>query len=300
MNHRAAYAEAGGDLARIDVLARCADVEVFSDGDARCAAAVHPRTPGLGALWDWVGDGAARVAAEEWLRERGCTRVMAPMAVCSWFDHRVVEDALEAAPMAHEPTASGRRWLASGYEPVRRYASLVVAHDAVEGAAMGAAAALSARGFSLEALEGPVRRAELRSLLAAAALLAERVFGDDELFAPVDADVLAAWHEPARATLDPRLLLRARDPSGAVVGVAWALPDTADVARGWFALRTLFLDPRLREASLGAWMAGAVHRAARRAGYTAGVQCMVPVGGDGRPHAQGQVVRRYALLGRHL
>lgn len=302
---RGAWAEAGGHLDDVELYGSVARVAAITEGDGRILAAVHPRDPSVGLLWDWVGGEEPLRAAEGWLRDSGCRVARGPMAVCTWFDHRANLGPFDDAPMAREPMAEGAPWSRAGYRVLREYASVVSPHHSSIRAAVSPAAALASSGWSIDTPgDGggePLSERAFAEYLADMSAMAERVYGDEPEFAPMPIDVLLRYFGPVRAHLDARLLVRARDPDGELAALLWAYPDTLCPERGWFVLRTLFLSRAHRDLGVGAWTVGAAHQAARKAGYTEGIRSLVPIRHSDTSGTRGaRLVRRYALYERVL
>jgi hypothetical protein len=299
-----AWVEAGGDPLRLEALSRAGRVAVFTDGDARALAAIHPARPELGTIGDWVGGTDVLRAAEAWLAESGCRGAEGPALLAPWFPYRANLGPYDQPPMAFEPTERGERWAAAGYEPVADYVSILSAHDPQIKAAMDKAAALGSRGWRLETLEtGPTSSVGPEVFDAAARVVhdvASRAYAHVPGYRPVDASVVADFYRPLASQIDPRLVLLAYDPKGEVAGFVLGVPDSLQPARKWFQILALGVVPEHWSAGVATWMVAAVHRAAARAGYVAGVHALVGVGAgvEDRTWFRGDVIRRYALYRR--
>lgn len=297
-----AWVESGGDRERLEILEQVGKVAVFTDGDGRALAGIHPSRPEIGTVGDWVGGEASLRAAERWLAEQGCRAAEGPMLLAPWFPYRANLGPYEQPPFAFEPTERGERWESVGYKTIARYLSILARHDPQIKAGVDRAAALGSRGWRLEPLEtGPSSTVTPEAFDKAFALahdLANRAFADVPGFMPVAAAPVFAFYRPLVSQLDPRLTLLARDPEGRPAGFILATPDFVVPTRKWFQILTLAVAPEHRSSGVATWMVAAVHQAARKAGYLAGVHALIRSDGSGLEETtwfSGDVVRRYAL-----
>jgi ribosomal protein S18 acetylase RimI-like enzyme len=301
----ASWIEAGGDRDRLELYRRIADVAVFSDGDGRCMAAVHPDRPHVGALGDWVGSQDVLRRGESWLVEKGCSAARGPMEVCRWFLFRGTLGPYDDAPFSLETTRPAQPWLDAGYEVIGRWASVVPEPDRMIRMATDRAGSLAAQGWSVAQLpaggDGRVALAELRP--AADQLLAvfRGSFGSLEGYPDLPIDVLMAYHARHGAEVDPRLSFMARDPEGRIVGLVLCNADKIDEERGWFVILSLAVLPEHQHRGLGSWLAAVAHRAGQRLGLR-GVHALValPDNRSAGPFFNGRLVRNYVLTERTL
>lgn len=298
-----AWVAAGGDAWRREVLARAGRVAVFTDGDARCLAAIHPDRPETGTVGDWVGGPEVLDEALGWLKAQGCTSAEGPALLAPWFPALANLGPFDTPPMIGEPTDRGARWEAAGWTRSARYVSIAAPHEPQIAAGMDRAARLSLRGWRLESLEtGPssqITEAAWDRAVGAVHEIATAAFRDLPGYLSVPADVVADFYRPHRQLVDPRLTLLARDPTGEAAGFLLGLPAHAGVlANGarWFQILTLGVRPQASHSGVATWMVAAVHQAARKAGYTAGVHATIRVEGSIRDTAwyRGDLVREYA------
>jgi GNAT superfamily N-acetyltransferase len=298
------WVEAGGDARRHGALAKAAPgvkLQVFTDRDARALAAVHPDRPDVGTIGDWVGGVEVLRAAEQWLAEQGASAAEGPALLAPWFPYRANLGPYDHAPLSLEPTEKGARWVEAGYEPVGDYVSILSAHDPQIKAATERAGALGSRGWRIDPLEtGPSSSVTPEAYDAAVKMVhdvASRAYADVPGYLPVSPEAVAEFYGPWVPQLDPRLSLVARDPAGHVAGFVLGVPDAAQPARKWFQVMAMAVVPEHRGSGVATWMVGAVHRAASRAGYVAGIHALVHVdpGVQDRTWFRGDVIRRYAL-----
>ena len=300
------WGSAGGDLERLALYARLGTVATFSDGTDRCLASIHPALPEVGALGDLVGGPAVREAAEAWLRARGCRVARGPMELCTWFPYRANLGPHDEPPFAFEPTAPPEPWEEAGYEVVATYASALADHDAQIASARDRAAALSASGWTLEPLPaddgGRVSEEDFREAVSIVHRLTAVAFADAFGFVPLPEEVLQVTYAPLRPLVDPRLTLLVRTPEGVPAGFLFAIADFAESERGWFLVKTLAVHPEHRTHGIGSWLVAAAHRAARQAGYTAGVHCLMWTSSRSNDISRhgGRLLRRYALYEKAL
>lgn len=315
---RTAHGNAGGDVARLARAERIADVAAFTDGQDRIAAGIHPERPTIGTLWDWTGDAAVLARAEAWLRERGAKVARGPMEVCSWFEHRAPVGPFDDLPFAFEPTAPAEPWVAAGFRVAAHSAAALVDHDVMIAAAGERAGALATAGWSVQPLpldlgEGRASEAQFREAVATLHAIASQSVAESWGYAPIPVEALQEALAPRRTTMDPRLVLIARAPDGSPAGVLFAVPDFCDPRRGWFVVNTLAVLPKYRQYGVGAWLVAAAHKAARKAGYKAGVHWLadqVTAPGAAAELATGRgwnverhggrLIRRYAVFERAI
>jgi GNAT superfamily N-acetyltransferase len=301
------WVEAGGDARRFEALklgATGVKIGVFSDRDGRALAAIHPARPDVGTIGDWVGGVDVLRAAEAWIAEQGAGTAEGPAFLTSWFPHCATLGPYEQPPLSLEPTERGERWVEAGYRPVADYVSILAAHDPQIKAATERAGALGSRGWRIDPLEtGPTSTVTPEVFEAAVGVVhdvASRAYADVPGYLPISARSVADFYRPYASVLDPRLALVARDPAGTIVGFVLGVPDMAQPQRKWFQVLAMAVVPEQRGSGVATWMVGAVHRAALRAGYVAGVHAMVRVGAgvEDRTWFRGDVIRRYAAYQR--
>lgn len=301
------WEDAGGDLRRLQILRRAGRVAAFTDPDGgRALAAIHPDRPTTGTIGDWVGGEIVLRSAEQWLAANGCATAEGPALLAPWFPYRANLGPYEQAPLWMEPTEPGERWAAAGYHPSFEYVSILATHDPQIKAAVDVAAALGSRGWRIDSMEtGPsssVSPEAFERAVAEVYRVATRAYADLPGYLPLDAAVVAEFYRPYVSQLDPRLTLIARDPRGEPVGFLLGLPDPLQPDRHWFQIMSLAVVPQHRSSGVATWMVAAAHRAAARAGYTAGVHALVRVdtGAQDRTWFRGDVIRRYALYTKSI
>ncbi len=302
---RTAWLAAGGDAFRLDLYDRIGAVAPFGRGRERILATVHPDLPDVGCLADWTGDPDLLRAAEAWLRDRGCRVAHAPKEMCAWFSSWASLGPDAPAPFSWEPVTPAGPWLEAGYAPIQRYVSVLADHDAQIRAGTRAAARLAAQGWRVAPLptddEGHIPEGLFHEAMAVVHHLFTAGFEPMDGFAHVPLDVLRAWYGRYRTELDARLTLVAHDPEGQPAGAVLAVPDRAVPERGWFAILALVVLPEHQQKGVGSWLVAACHKAARTAGYRAGVHALIRVqGAQEHTWLSGTPIRSYALLGKEL
>lgn len=299
-----AWLKAGGDPRRLALYGRLGRVRTFADGPHRCLASIHPDLPEVGAIGDLVGE-PLLPAAEDWLREQGCRVARGPMELCTWFRYRANLGPHDEPPFALEPTDPPEPWERAGYEIVAHYASARADHEAQIASARDRAAALSASGWSLDALPsrgGLVSEGTFREAVSLVHDLSTRAFADAFGFVPIPEEALQAWYAPMRSLVDPDLTLLVRTPDGEVAGFLFAIGDFSAPERRWFLVKTLAVLPEHREHGVGSWLVAAAHSRAQAKGYHAGVHCLMWTGSRSNDISRhgGEVFRRYALYEKPL
>jgi GNAT superfamily N-acetyltransferase len=304
---REAWLAAGGDASRLDLFSTLGEVAPFSNGEDRCLATIHPALPKCGGIGDWVGGPAVLEAAENWLRERGCTAVRGPLEMCTWFSYRANLGPYDEPPFAFEPTERPERWERSGYAQVASYVSALADHEPQISATLDRIAALSATGWKVSQLaldpgEGRASEASFREAVGLLHRIASESFTNAFGYVPIPEAALQASYAPLRKVVDPRLVLIARSPDGEPAGFLFSIPDFLQPQRGWFLVKTLAVLPRYRQTGVGSWLVAAAHQAARRAGYKAGVHSLMWEKSFSNDISRrgGRVFRRYALYEKSL
>lgn len=298
MNDPKHWMKNGGDEHKLTLYSTIGRVAPFATADGRCLATIHHDAPKVGAIGDWVGDDATRIAAESWLKEQGCDVVRGPMEVGNFFGHQVCLGPYEAPPYTLEPTEPPDRWLAAGYEPVARYAAVLPKSNSVIDVARDRAAALSVQGWTIKAWPNGERlsAASFHLLMQTFEPVFNSSFVAHFAYLPITEPILHAWFAPCAPHVDPRLTMLARTPQGEPVGFVLSLRNHSNPSQ--FLIHTLAVLPQYQRQGVGTWLVGATHRAAQKAGYSSGVHCMTPA--EGLSRHSSQMLRQYALLQKDL
>lgn len=294
------------DPRRVALYQSLGQVRLFEKGEHHCLATIHPALPEVGAVGAWTGEPSLLAAAEDWLRDQGCTLARGPMELCTWFSYRATLGPFDHAPFAMEPTEPAGPWLEAGYQVAATYASALAQHESQEQSASQRGARLISQGWTVRSLaEGPdglVPPDDFRQAVSLIHRLSTAAFGRAYAYAPVPEAALQAWYAPWRPHVVPSLCLVAHDAQGQPAGFLFGVPDAADPARGWFLVKTLAVLPEHRALGLGSWLVAEGHRRARLRGLSAGVHCLMWEGSLSRAISKhgGSIFRRYALLERPL
>ncbi len=302
---RDAWNSLGGDLRRLSLYEEVGKVAPFALEDSRCLASMHPDTPEVGTIGDWVGSEAVLREAESWLSAHGCKKVRGPVEMCTWFPHGASLGPFEDAPFVTEPLDRADRWLGAGYSDVAHFVAAVAEHDAQIRTSTDRVARLSMTGWTVRQLaldpgEGRPSEASYREAIHLLHQIRSESYSKVPNFADVSESVIQEWYRPLRQKVDPRLVMIGRSPEGEPAGILFALPDADHSERGWFVVNTLGVRPKFRQAGLAAWLVAAAHQSARKSGYKAGVHLM-PWEREHLPLKDGfHVIRKYAVLEKSL
>lgn len=255
-------------------------------------AAVHPREATLGTLgapWGTDAAGALR-AGERWLRERGCTRVVGPMEVCTWFPYRARLGSDPAPAFFGEPVADASAWTEAGYAVEARYASTVVPCAA----AIAHAEARRPRGVVVRPMDG------WEETLRCIHHLSHAAFAEARAFAPLPLPALEALYRPLQSRVDPGLVLLA-EREGEPLAFVLGFEDPA-AGPGRIVLKSLAVHPSARQEGIGTWLVGELHREAARRGFHDGIHALMSQEGQSQRICReaSQPLREYALFGREL
>ena len=291
---------AGGDPRLPELLGRAGRVAVFADGDARCLAAIQEGRPEVGTVGDWIGGAWVLEAAEAWLKAEGCTEVRGPMLMSPWLPAGANLGPLEHEPLLFEPTEPADRWVESGFEPHVPFVSILAGHDENITAGMDAAARLASRGWMLQTLDF---EDEYETSVATVHDLVVRAFEGRPGFQTLPLRVVREYYRPLAGLMEGQLSRVALTPEGEAVAFIIAYPEPAAAGRSWFQILSLAVVPEQRHRGLASWMVAAVHQAARKAGFAAGVHSLVRVVGDSLEDTtwyRGEILRRYAVFRKSI
>ena len=130
-------------------------------------------------------------------------------------------------------------------------------------------------------------------------------FPDNPFYTPLPRDAFLATYRPLLPHVDPRVVWLA-SRAGEPVGFAFGVPDLAQAARGEVVdtviVKTVAVVPEARALGLGGALVGALHEAARGAGYGRAIHALMHDANASVRISEhtGRPMRRYALLGRAL
>lgn len=256
-------------------------------------------------------------SAVEWLRAQGVGTIVGPMDGDTWHRYRFNVGPFEQPPFLMEPYNQpyyGQLWEQSGFAPLERYYSKVTDARTAASALEPAHASVIRAGYRLRPLDLRNFEEEIGIIYR----ISTEIFASNFLYQPISLDDFLNLYRPARALIDPQLVLIAESPRGLPVGFLFAVPDyhrAVAAMRGrqhWWAKCRFLWNKRHARAlnikSLGVveserrvGLAGALmHEAYRLAmlkGYPVANLCLIR---DGNPSGRldgnaGKVIRRYIL-----
>jgi GNAT superfamily N-acetyltransferase len=255
----------------------------------RALVAIHPALPATGTLAT-DGDPESIALGEAWLRAHGCTRVLGPMEVCSWFPYRALLESASDARFFGEPDANAAPWFGSGYREVARYRSTEVPCQL----AIAEGATRPQTGLTVAPMRTVQEGLEVFHALSHAAFASARGF------APVSRRVFDALYAPLAERMDHRWIFIVRREATAIA-FALAMPDLIAQVPGRFILKSMAVDPREQGSGLGRWLTGQIHTWARSRGYTHGVHAlMADESRSPKVCASARVIRQYSLFEKEL
>ncbi len=291
------------DPARLPLYRSLAPLEILEIDGASILAAAHPGLAPAGTLSQPWGEprgfSAAIEAGEAWLRDRGLTRALGPMELCTWFTYRVRlgPDRFPGFPL--EVDADPAPWRAAGYRIVADYNSILVPHDSLLARFGGTQERLEAAGYSFRPLdlERFDQDLELGWRLSCAA------FAEAYAYVELPWPAFRALYHGYRAYLDPRLSCLAFDPDGEPVGYYFNFPGPVFEGQPTAIYKTVAVHPRARGQRVAAALLERAHRQSVALGMTGGMvhALMWYDAGSQFLGAHGErVIREYALMGKEL
>ncbi|MBI3790044.1 MAG: hypothetical protein HY275_04105 [Gemmatimonadetes bacterium] len=172
-------------------------------------------------------------AARAWAAQRGCTRLVAPVDLNSWFQYRTLTPPTGAAaadgPFFWEPVTPPAHTAlleATGFAVTERYHSLVTAYDPralAHGLVMHADATERVRAARVTL--SAVGSAPSDALLDEIGRLSNIAFAQNPLFEPLPLDLFRAQYRQMAARVDHGPSQLARDAHGHLVGFLFAFVD---------------------------------------------------------------------------
>ncbi len=291
------------DPDRLALYRSLAPVEIIARDGAEILAAAHPGLAPAGTLSQPSGDpdgfAVAIAAGEAWLRARGCTQVLGPMEVCTWFTYRVRLGPEWFPSFPLEIDAAPQPWLAAGYTQQAHYNSILVPHASLLARFGGTQARLEAGGYSFR----PLDLDRFDQDLAVAWELSCAAFAEAFAYVPLPWPAFHALYTGYRAYLDPRLCCLAFDPQGQPVGYYFNFPGPSFEGASTAVYKTVAVHPRARGLRLAAALLERAHTQSQALGMGGGMvhALMWRRAGSQYLGAHGErVIREYALLGKAL
>ncbi|MDO4263426.1 MAG: GNAT family N-acetyltransferase [Deinococcus sp.] len=254
---------------------------------------------GTPALLDGADLPALLEAACAELRSLGAKVALGPLNGSTWFSYRVVTDPGTRPPFLLEPQTSPVElagWEAAGFTPRLGYHSAVAtpATHPPDPRAEELARRFADVTRRSPTLSEPRLSADLRALHA----LSLAAFAGNPLYSPLPLAAFEGLYRPllGRVPLDWVWLVERGEE---LVGFVFAYPDPGS---GALVLKTLAVRPGRAEAGLGRHLSNLFHARAFAAGVPEVVHALMWDGNESAAlsASRGEVIRRYALLGREL
>jgi len=291
------------DPARLELYRSLAPLEILRVQGAEILAAAHPGLAPAGTLsqpgGDPAGFDAVIAAGEAWLRARGCTRVLGPMELCTWFTYRAVLGPMDFPAFPLEIDASPSPWRAAGYGQVAHYNSILVPHGPLYERFGGTQARLEAQGYRFRPLDMSGFEADLEIAWG----LSCAAFAEAYAYVELPWPVFFALYSGYRAYLDPRLSCLAFEPDGTSAGYYFNFAGPSFEGARTAIYKTVAVHPRARGQRVAAALLERAHRESEALGMTGGMvhALMWYQAGSQFLGAGGErVIREYALFGKDL
>ena len=260
----------------------------------------------IGGFESLSGEATARLleAAEERLRQAGCTIAIGPMNGNTWRKHRFVIESDGRGPFLLEPRNNPEFpawWHAAGYRELSRYSSSAMPLDGSPAVSPSLKERLECSGVVIRPLHADRYEDELRAIHA----ISLRSFANNFLYTPLEEEGFLAGYRKVKDLVDPDLV-RIAEKDGAPCGFVFAIADLEAASRGEkpaLIVKTLAVDPGARCAGLGSLLVDEVHRLGREKGFTEAIHALqhetnTSLKITGRH--QGTPFRRYALFSKLL
>lgn len=253
------------------------------------------RTAAIGGFRCETAEAGAMLLAEAaaMLAREGFAALVGPMDGDTWHSYRLITESDGSPPFFLEPQSGPHDRAAferAGFAPVARYVS---ARAPVPGPEARLA---PVNGVSVEAWDGSGADLLLDYLFS----LSLRAFARNPFYQPIEREAFRTLYLPLLPRLDPRLVLLARDPAGAVCGFLLGFPDfLAGPAPQTAILKTY---ASLRHGA-GRLLLEQAHLVARDLGFRHVIHALMHednISRRGSERHGGRVFRRYALMGRRL
>jgi GNAT superfamily N-acetyltransferase len=246
---------------------------------------------------------AVLAAAEQRLRDAGCTIAIGPMNGNTWRSYRFVVEAGERAPFFLEP-ANPKDWPAqfgkAGFSVLASYFSSLNTD-------------LSRPDPRLETIEKNVQdsgvtirpaKADLRAELQNIYAVSQISFRQNFLYTEIPESDFAAMYEPVLPAARPELVLLA-ERAGRCVGYVFAIPDLAQQASGaqmdTFIIKTVAVLPQ-EVRGLGTLLVARAQQAGHQRGYQNCIHALMFENNVSRKISDhyASVMRKYALFAKLL
>jgi ribosomal protein S18 acetylase RimI-like enzyme len=239
-------------------------------------------------------------AAEDWLRQAGCTHALGPLDGSTWAAYRANIGPHDRPLFPGEPTADPAPWRAAGYTEAHRYSSLLADNAPQVAATRGRDAALRGAGWRIEDLSA---LGDFESALDVFWEMSLASFSSNAFYTPIDRAAFGALYARVRPLITPPLTLLARAPDGAPGGFCFSYPDAFSPRRREFVIKTLAVLPEFRGLGLGSWLVGETHRIGEALGFVGGgIHALMAVDNRSQRISRsiGGLVREYVLFEKPL
>jgi GNAT superfamily N-acetyltransferase len=261
-------------------------------------AHIHPDLFPVGNIED--GTPSEIAAAENWLRDQGCTAAQGPMGPTTWHPYRANLGPHERPLFLGEPGFSPKVWTDAGYREISRYASALADNMCQIESSAAVACERVTEGWELWTLD---QHPSFEAALACFWRITVAAFGQAHSYTPLPLNAFAHMYAPVENLVDPELVLTAISPEGEPAGYCFCIPDLLNPERKEFVVKTLAVHPKWRRKGLGAWLVGNAHSRAHVAGWTGGgIHAMMWTDSHSRKISAhgGRVIRQYALYQKAL
>lgn len=276
--------------------------------------------PGKSAAWDKLGlighYAVSEPAAAPLLLDHACARLAAqhrtlavgPLDGNTFRPYRLLtERALDGITHPRfflepdNPDAWPDQWRANNFRPLAHYFS-AIGELGVQDARTGRAVQpVAEQGVQLR----PVELAHFAEEIERIYQVVTQSFRQNFLYAPIELAEFMAQYAPARAYIQPALVLLA-EQANEPVGFIFALPDWAQAQRGepvdTVIVKTVGVVPRLSGVGLGGLLVARCQAAAYTLGYRSVIHALMFEDNISRKISEryARVMRRYTLFGKDL
>ena len=261
-------------------------------------AHIHPELFPYGNIEDGTIDEI--VAAENRLRDQGCTHARGPMGPTTWHPYRAVVESDGRPAFLGETQFSPCVWEAQGYSICAHYASALAPNAPQIESAEVRSESLRRAGCALKDLqEIGGFKAALDCFHAISASAFQKAFA----YTPLPLNAFEQMYAPIEPLIEPKLVLTAVSPSGEPGGFCFSIPDRLNPDTRQFIIKTLAVSAEHRQAGVGSWLTAAAHQQAHELGWTeGGIHALMWTDSHSRQISQhaGTIFRRYALYDKKL